>query len=293
MRSGERNGYHVSAPPVRATRIGGAAFRYLVRRPHRGRVVSRFSGGANLLFEDGEAFVPVQTTAVPLHPWAIEILGEPLRLPEGTLVSAEEEGLSLGDTRIPLSDAQIEELSLPRLSGEEAAIARRNLPILARFVEEARKTRPPDPFQPKIDAIVERWHETGAPGVLLGLIGLGAGSTPSGDDVLVGIIAGMSLFEHTDDQVKEALAQLHTGVQETARVRTPLPSAQMLFSACARSFPEPLLALLEELVSVSASEDVLLERAARVAQLGQHSGIAILSGLIGCLSAYVMLDCKT
>jgi len=157
MRSDERNVYHISAPPLRATRIGGAAFRYLADRPRSGRVVSQFSGGINLLFEDGEAFVPIQTSSVPLgeafvpiqtssvplHTWAIEIKGDPLRFPEETPVSVEGGGLSVGDTHIPLSDTQIDELSLPRLSGEEAAIARRALPILVRFVEEARKTRPP------------------------------------------------------------------------------------------------------------------------------------------------------
>jgi len=292
MRSDERNGYHISAPPVRATRIGGAAFRYLADRPRCGRVVSRFSGGINLLFEDGEAFIPIQTTTVPLHPWAIEITGEPLRFTEGTPVSTEDGGLSIENAYIPLSDARIEGLSLPRLSGKATAIARRNLSILARFVEEARKTRPPDPFQPQIDAIIERWHETGNPGVLLGLIGLGAGSTPTGDDVLVGIIAGISLFEGVDDQAKEALTCLRTDIQETTRARTPLPSAQMLLAACDRSFPEPLLALLGSLAS-GASEDEILERAPRVMQLGHHSGIAILSGLIDCSFAYAMLDRKT
>jgi len=241
----------------------------------------------------GEAFVPIQTSSVPLHTWAIEIKGDPLRFPEETPVSVEGGGLSVGDTHIPLSDAQIDELSLPRLSGEEAAIARRALPILVRFVEEARKTRPPDPFQPQIDAIIDRWHETGDPGLLLDLIGLGAGSTPSGDDVLVGILAGMSLFEHVDGQVKEALTCLRTGIQEIARARTPLPSAQMLLAACDRSFPEPLLALLEGLTFRSASEDEIVERARHVTQLGHHSGIAILSGLTSYLFACTVLECKT
>jgi len=288
MRSDERNVYHISAPPVRVTRIGGAAFRYLADRPRSGRVVSRFSGGINLLFENGEAFVPIQTAAVPIHPWAIEVSGGPLIFPEGTLVSAEEGGLSVGNTHIPLSDARIEELSLPRPSGEEAAIARRDLPTLVRFVEEARKTRPPDPFQPQIDAILQRWHESNNPAVLLDLIGLGVGATPSGDDVLVGIIAGMSLFEHADGHIKEVLDRLRAGIRETARSLTPLPSAQMLLSACGRSFPEPFLALEESLTSPSASEDDLLERTERVAQLGRNSGIAILSGLTGFPYAHIM-----
>ncbi len=266
-------------PPIRASRIGGSAFSYLTARPRTGKVVSSFSGGINILFEGGEAFVPVQTKSVALHPWAIEIPGDPLRLPEGTSVSAKGGRLSLANTHILFSAARIEELSLPQFSAEEAVIAQRNLPVLVRFVEETRKTHPPDPFQPEIDAIIDRWHETGDPAVLLDLMGLGAGSTPSGDDVLLGIIAGTSLFEHTDDQAREGLAQLRARVHETAHIRTPLPSAQMLFAACDRSFPEPTLVLLESLTLSSASEESISETAKRVAQLGNYSGLSILTGL--------------
>jgi len=266
---------------IRATRIGGHAYRYLTTHPRIGRVVSSFSGGINLLFEGGKAFVPVQSTNVPLHPWAIEIPGEPLRFAEGTPVRSKEGELSLGDMLLVLSTAQVEELSLPRFSAEGVAIARRNFPLLTRFVEEARKTHQPDPFQEEIDAIRARWHESSAPAVLLDLIGLGAGSTPSGDDVLVGIIAVMSLFEQVQDQIKEALPQLRAGIQETARARTPLPSAQMLLCAGNRSFPEPILALLSSLTSEGASEDIIVEKAQLVAQLGHYSGLAILLGLTG------------
>jgi len=159
---------------IRATRIGGHAWQYLAPQSCKGRVVSSFSGGINLLFEGGEAFVPVQTCAVPLHPWAIEILGEPLRFAEGTPVSADEKELSFGDAHVVLSSAQIEELSLPRFSQDEVATARSNFPILAQFVEEARKTHPLDPFQEQINEILRRWHESTDPAGLLDLIGLGA-----------------------------------------------------------------------------------------------------------------------
>ncbi len=156
-------------------------------------------------------------------------------------------------------------------------------------MEEARKTHSADPFQSEIDAILTRWHEAGDPEILLDLIGLGAGSTPSGDDVLVGIIAAMSLFEHVHDQAKEALALLRTDIQDTARTHTALPSAQMLLAVCDRSFPEPILKLLRNLTSPSASENDLLERAERVTQLGHHSGLAILLGLTKSLRVHVML----
>jgi len=264
---------------VHATRIGGHAYRYLTTRPCTGRVVSSFSGGINLLFEDGEAFVPVQTRAVPLHPWAIEIPGRALFFAEGTPVTAGELQLIVGDTRIMFSTAQVQELSLPRFSAEGVTIARHNFPILAHFVEEARRTHLPDPFQEQINEILRRWHEPNDPGVLINLIGLGAGSTPSGDDVLVGILAGMSLFEHVDDQTRGTLTHLRIEIQETVSTRTPLPSAQMLLAACDLSFAEPLLALIKSLTPEGTSEDDLLKRAERVTQLGHYSGLAILLGL--------------
>ena len=264
---------------IRATRIGGHAYRYLTTRPRTGRVASSFSGGINLLFEGGKAFVPVQTKNVPLHPWAIEIPGEPLRFAEGTPASVKSGVLSVEDTRIVLSNAQIEELQLPHFSATDAAIAVRNFPILAHFVEEARRTHLPNPFQEQINEILRRWHESNDPGVLINLIGLGAGSTPSGDDVLVGMLTGMSVFEQPDDQTRETLTHLRIEIQETVSIRTPLPSAQMLLTACDLSFPEPILALLRGLISEDISKNRLLKTAERVAQLGHHSGIALLSGL--------------
>ncbi len=263
---------------IRATRIGGQAYRYLTTQSRKGRVVSIFSGGINILFEGGEAFVPVQTHAIPLHPWAIEIAEEAFLFAEGTPVSAEEGDLLVGDTRIVLSSVQIENLSLPRFSAEEAAIARHNFPILERFVEEARKEYSSDPFQPQIDAILRHWHESGNADILLDLIGLGAGSTPSGDDVLVGILAGLYVIEGGDSESEEVLPHLHTVVCSNVRGRTPLPSAQMLLAACEQSFGEPILEFIEEITLSTTSEDGLLEKIRSVYQLGHHSGHYILLG---------------
>ena len=264
---------------IRATRIGGHAYRCLTTRPHTGRVVSSFSGGINLLFEDAEAFVPVQIRDVPLHPWAIEIPGEPLLFGEGTPVRSEEGKLSLGGTRIALSTAQVEELSLPRFSAQGVTIARRNFPILARFVEKAKKMHQPDPFQPEIDSILTRWRETGDPAILLNLIGLGAGSTPSGDDIIVGILAGLCIFEHVNDRTRETLSRLRTGISANVSGSTSLPSAQMLLATCDRSFAEPILKLVAGITSPNIQENNLLKKADCVFQLGHHSGLAMLLGL--------------
>ena len=131
-------------------------------------------------------------------------------------------------------------------------------------------------------------NEDPTPTLPLDLIGLGTGSTPTGDDVLLGIIVGMSLFEPVDDRARGVLAQLHAGIRETAHARTPLPSAQILLTACDRSFAEPLLALLNSLASSNTPKDNLLERTERVAQLGHHSGLAILAGLVPALDGHSM-----
>ena len=265
---------------IRATRIGGQAYRYLTTQSRKGRVVSIFSGGINLLFEDGEAFVPVQTHAIPLHLWAIEIPGEALRLTEGVSVRAGKGEVIVGGTRIVFSTAQVEDLSLPRFSAEGVAIAQRNLPTLARLLNEARKMHPPDPFQQQIDAILARWRKTEDPEVPLDLIGLGAGSTPSGDDVLVGILAGLSILEKVSRKEMQQLVRLHSGIQARVKSRTPLPSAQMLLAACEQSFGEPILEFIEEITLSTTSEGGLLEKIRSVYQLGHHSGYSILLGLL-------------
>jgi hypothetical protein len=225
-------------------------------------------------------FVLQQTRAVPLHPWAIEIAGEAFLVAEGTPVRAEAGELSVGNTHVLLSGAQSEDLRLPRFSAEGVAIAQRNLPTLARLLNEARKMHPPDPFQQEIEAILARWHESRDPGILLDLIGLGAGSTPSGDDVLVGILAGISILEDGDFRSEECLTHLRTGIKDAARGRTPLPSAQMLLAACEQSFGEPILEFIEEITLSTTSEDSLLEKIRSVYQLGHHSGHSILLGLL-------------
>jgi len=274
---------------IRATRIGGHACQYLTTRSCKGWVVSSFSGGINLLFEGGEAFVPVQTRAVPLHPWAVQVSGRLLRADESTQASFAGEEIEIGDTVISLANAKVEHLRLPRISNKEAAIALRRLPPLAQFIEEARRTLPPDPFQPQIDAILRCWHESGEADTLLDLIGLGAGATPSGDDVLVGILAGLSILGGRSSRSDKVLANLRAGISNAAPGRTPLFSTQMLLAACEQSFGEPILDLLTDLTAVDTPGDKLLQGAERVAQLGHQSGLAILLGLTKSLRVHVML----
>lgn len=120
------------------------------------------------------------------------------------------------------------------------------------MVDPSAPQRPPAPETGKVDA-------------LLGLIGLGAGSTPSGDDILVGMLAGLSVLENTDSAVADHLAGLRACIRESMTDRTALPSAQTLLTACELSFGDPILRLLMALTNKNATETTLRERMEHVA----------------------------
>jgi hypothetical protein len=227
--------------------------------------------------------------AVPLHPWAVQVSGHLLQADEGTPASFVGEEIEIGDTIISLGNAKVETLRLPRISKEEAKIALSRSPLLAQFIVECRKTRSPDPFQLQIDAILRRWHESSDVDILLDLIGLGAGSTPSGDDILIGILAGLSILKKVSRKEMQQLGRLRSGIHARVKSRTPLPAEQILLAACEQSFGEPILDLLTDLTAVDTLGDELLQGAARVAQLGHQSGLAILLGLTKSLRVHVML----
>jgi hypothetical protein len=90
----------------------------------------------------------------------------------------------------------------------------------------------------------------------------------------------MFVFEHADNRAREVLARLRSGIDETARTGTPLPSAQMLLAANARAFGEPIIDLITGLACPIISEGSLLEKVRSVFQLGHYSGHSILLGLL-------------
>ena len=212
---------------IRATRIGGHAHRYLLAarpdadraagRPLAGHVVSTFRHGLNIVFDEEMAcaWVSVQTPAVPFHPWAVEVpaipggvvVGTPIQTVDSTLIlglrsphapvpPTADHGPQTTDMllAIHMPHATCHELRIAPYSPEEAERALSHLPLLERLLEEEAARRPADPFQPQIDAILERWRATGDPTVLAYLVGLGIGSTPSGDDLIVGLAAGLAAF---------------------------------------------------------------------------------------------------
>jgi hypothetical protein len=100
------------------------------------------------------------------------------------------------------------------------------------------------------------------------LVGLGPGATPSGDDILVGVMAAGAAFlpEERSHRLRAALA----AVPDSATTRT---GAFMLHCAAEGDFCQPLQEVLQ---AKSDFEDAV----ARLSRLGAHSGSDMLAGVM-------------
>ncbi len=266
-----------------ANRIGAHAFRYLIAKPRSGRVASAFRRGFNVLFheESDPGFVSIQMQDVPLHPWAVQARSL-LELSENEPVLAESRRLRFrGGWTLDVSAAAVEELKIKPYTSEEGERVLSRLPILKELLEEERAKRNSDPFRPEIDAILKHWKETGDSEVLLDLVGLGTGSTPSGDDALVGMLAGFTAFERISDEAKTSLLDLRATLHSAENQGTSLPAAQMLATAANGSVFEPVLEVLSALVS-EFDRDVRPATHSLASQ-GATSGLEMLAGILRSL----------
>lgn len=117
-----------------------------------------------------------------------------------------------------------------------------------------------------------------------GLIGLGIGLTPSGDDYLVGTLAMLSLHPGATSH-REALAQaIHSLLSSEGGTELTTPSSRhYLRAACARRFQYDLAAAGRAALTGSHDLDSLLAAAAAV---GSTSGS---DALLGLSDAYALL----
>jgi len=115
-----------------------------------------------------------------------------------------------------------------------------------------------------------------------GLIGLGPGLTPAGDDFVIGFIAGLTLSAAS----AEATRFLHDICEGVAALRpaTTMISAQHLDDACHLCFSERLTNLADA-IGRGRSEADLQSLIAAQLSVGASSGADAASGLIFALSA--------
>jgi len=283
---------------VNATRIGGHAHRYFAEGTREGRVASTFRHGLNVVFEEEAAptYVSIQTRAAPLHPWAIEVPAMPPGIAVGAPVHVIDVTTTASTQRTPRTQrtelaihalhAACHELRITPYTTREIQRAADNRASLNRLLDE-RQPRSVEALEGEIQAVVAQWQTTGDPLLLANLVGLGSGSTPAGDDVLVGILAGLTASSALSaaKQELDALRQALAGVS----LRTHPASRQMLTAAADGSFPEPLVDLASALGDAGSGANPAAA-ATRVLALGASSGHSFLAGVLASLSQSRQLD---
>lgn len=265
-------------------RAGQDAWEWLPAADRSGRVGGSFRGGVNVVF-GSEALVSLQSPSVPIHPWALVAALPWEEVKEGDPVTASKGKLSVGRLVLPLAQAEVVDLTF---HPPEDLVSLEELQARVALIEQLLADTP-DPFESEFDRafvrdrdrILAEWQETGTPEVLLDLIGRGPGTTPAGDDTLVGLLAGLAVLEAVDPDLAGPRLQAtrHT-LRAQPHHQTSLLSSQALASAAARRFSTTLLALQLALMDGSTATARLLRAATDALALGQTTGRAALSGLI-------------
>ena len=248
----------------------------------RGVVASVHARAVNLLLDDG-ALVALLPAESPLHPWAVAVAlpGRDLaRIVESAPVRVSGGVVEAGPARIELAGLEVVDLRLRR---RLRALPAAGLKALARGAAAQPAAAA---FEPALAAAVERFRADGEIRGLSALVGLGEGLTPSGDDVLVGVLAGLdAALEVSGDAaaLRQGLcAELERGTSRTTRL-----AAQMLDAAAAGFYAEPVLGLLQTLALPKPGAKALAQAVADLLAVGHRSGADTLRGIVAALERVV------
>jgi len=265
---------------MNASRAGPFAAEALIG-DRRGFVVSVHARAVNLLLDDGP-LVALLPGKPPLHPWAVAVPvtrrdlarvagGAPVRVADGVIEA--------GALRIELAGLEVVDL---RLRHRLRAVPAAGLRALARH---AAAQTAGGRFEPALAAALERFRAGGAVRDLAKLVGLGEGLTPSGDDILVGVLAGLDASREVSDDAAalrtKLRAELERGTSRTTRL-----AAQMLDAAAAGFYAEPVLGVLETLAAPKPGAKALERAVAALLAIGHRSGGDTLRGISAALERF-------
>ncbi len=285
--------------------IGYAALKGL-SFPTTGRVTGSTSKGVFVLVPPQRVFfLSYESYRGPLTLNLSPRPAEPLPVYIGQEVHLEADELSLPtlNTHISLNDENLwlppapptrirsgEELweSIQRLS-ESALYVHRGVgfvPLLAFIMDDPHPPTIPAILQPSIASILILKNlftqplEVSMP-ALTGLMGSGRGLTPSGDDLIVGLMLLLSRMPGMDS-LHETLEALHRQVMEIAFEKTTALSANLIACACEGSADERLTQAVDGFLTGSLNESAVL---ATLQEYGSSSGVDALTGMALALRA--------
>ena len=270
---------------IKARRIGGFAYRYLMAEPRTGRVLSSFQHGLNVGFCEGSEArtVTLHTPALPLHPWGVEVAGL-VSAQQNTPVLIDSTSLRLGDLSLHLDNATVCDLTIKHYTQDEARRARSRWPALAEALPSLHAARRRDPLAHRIRALLADWKRTDDVRSLADLLGLGIGSTPAGDDVLVGLLAGLRALSTVSTSAQTAVTSIREALGgEELLARTTRASAQSIVAALDGAVVEPLRVMVQHLGGNGLRRATLDLDLQGVLRLGSTSGVSMLRGLDSAL----------
>ncbi len=254
---------------LRGLRIGSLAAD-AVAAGEWGTVLSVHRRAVNLRL-GSRALVAVLPEATPLHPWGVTAAVDPGRFNPGMAVWIGAGASPGGEPGLDPAGAERVELRLTRRPPA--------LPLdtsIALFPGKSGFPYP-SPYATSLGRALRRFVAEGDAGALAGVVGLGEGLTPSADDVVVGVLAGLDLVrEAAPEAVGRRRALVEALTPEVLR-RTPDLSAQMIRAAAAGHYAEPVLGVLEALADPTHA--MLLDALVTLSMMGHRSGLDTLSGV--------------
>jgi len=118
------------------------------------------------------------------------------------------------------------------------------------------------------------------------LVGLGSGLTPSADDVLSGLMASLTLISENLNIFEDLVSEVNKSIISCIQDRTTLISQEFLMHAAVGEANEPILALIEKILTARPNE--VEEATKHVLAIGEASGTDVVLGIF--LGSCLLLD---
>ena len=228
-----------------------------------------------LLLDDGP-LVTLLPEGTSLHPWAVTLALDARGLSRVTADAAARVtagGLEVGLLRVALNTMEVVELRLQRRPWALPPDAARRLSTLAGPAPTG------GPFAPALAAALGPFREGGKAGGLAALLGVGEGLTPAGDDLVIGVLAGLDLSRGASPLAAPLRVELVKALTAARLERTARLSAQMIGAAKDGFYAEPVLGVLRALADARSAATSLDPAAAALLSLGHCSGRETLRGI--------------